>query len=215
MWNCYVSHYQCLSLALLMESGVPQGSVLGLIPFLTYVSDIASTVQNHDINVHLFADDILLYQSTLSESLSILNNNFSVHRQHKWLPELKPPSSQLHQNSCDVVFFTQVSSSTVRTDPSLQKCHQPFQNNQVSWISHWLPSEPQHQHRKDCQRAFLYCGVCVPSEIASQRLLLSHWWHRWSCQDWITASLPTAAPLLTHSSVYRVLFTHLPAWWKI
>ena len=73
-----VSHNQCLSPALPMESGVPQGSVLGPILFLAYVSDIASIAQTHDINVHLFADDILLYQSTTSASSSILADNISV-----------------------------------------------------------------------------------------------------------------------------------------
>jgi hypothetical protein len=73
-----VSHNHCISTALPMEYGVPQGSVLGPILFLVYISDIASIVKLHNINVHLFADDILLYHSAQSESASILGENISA-----------------------------------------------------------------------------------------------------------------------------------------
>ena len=39
--------------------GVPQGSVLGLLLFILYVSDLESVVKHS--TVKLFADDVLLY----------------------------------------------------------------------------------------------------------------------------------------------------------
>jgi len=46
-------------------SGVPQGSVLGLVVFLLYVNDIPSVVNS---NLVLYADDIKLYRIIKSEA---------------------------------------------------------------------------------------------------------------------------------------------------
>ena len=45
-----------------MISGVPQGSVLGPLLFLIYVSDINSVVLSRDSKLALYVDDILLYR---------------------------------------------------------------------------------------------------------------------------------------------------------
>ena len=47
-----------------VTSGVPQGSVLGPVLFLLYVNDITSSIQSQ---VHLFADDCLIYRTINSK----------------------------------------------------------------------------------------------------------------------------------------------------
>jgi hypothetical protein len=44
-----------------MNCGVPQGSVLGPILFLLYISDIPPLINRHGLDNHLFADDTQLY----------------------------------------------------------------------------------------------------------------------------------------------------------
>jgi hypothetical protein len=60
-----------------VKSGVPQGSVLGPILFSLYISDVVSLVHRHGLEVHLFADDILIYGSSPSCNSSALSSQVS------------------------------------------------------------------------------------------------------------------------------------------
>ena len=51
----------CISNKLSVLSGVPQGSVLGLLLFICYINDIATAI-SPDSEINMFADDITLYR---------------------------------------------------------------------------------------------------------------------------------------------------------
>lgn len=81
--------------------GVPQGSVLGPLLFILYVSDIVQLVESHNLNIHLFADDVQVFgscapaeSSELSIRLSLcLDSVIAWFKEHRLL--LNPDKSEV------------------------------------------------------------------------------------------------------------------------
>ena len=64
-------------------SGVPQGSVLGTLLFLTYINDVASIKLSVNTKLSLYADDMLLYKViTSSEDYAELQEDINLI--HNW-----------------------------------------------------------------------------------------------------------------------------------
>ena len=82
-----------------VTSGVPQGTVLGPLPFLIFINNIT---KNTSSNVRLFADDFLLYHTRNCEADAItLQKDIDIMQQWeaKWLMEFKP-------DKCEVITIT-------------------------------------------------------------------------------------------------------------
>ena len=74
-----------------IESGVPQGSVLGLLLFLVYINDLERNIKS---NVKFFADDTMLFSLVKDPvtSANDLNHDLDMiyQRAHQWKMEFNP-----------------------------------------------------------------------------------------------------------------------------
>ena len=80
----------------IVESGVPQGSVLGPLLFLIYINDVERNIKS---NIKFFADDTMLFSIVYDPSISAndLNHDLNIILQwaYQWKMEFNPdPSKQ-------------------------------------------------------------------------------------------------------------------------
>ena len=95
-----------------VESGVPQGTVLGPLMFLCHINDLPDTVKSQ---VRLFADDCLLYRQIKSQTdHSILQNDLI--ELEKWAAKW---GMRFNAKKCYVQFL--LSTMQMAIHPWLQK----------------------------------------------------------------------------------------------
>ena len=56
-----------------LSSGVPQGSVLGPLLFVMYVSEIDAVIRSHSFQYHQYADDLMIYMSLIPKAFDDLS----------------------------------------------------------------------------------------------------------------------------------------------
>ena len=69
-----------------VESGVPQGSVLGPLLFLIYINDLESDVKS---NIKFFADDTMLFSIVKDPAISANDLNHDLNTIHQWAQQWK------------------------------------------------------------------------------------------------------------------------------
>ena len=69
-----------------IESGVPQGSVIGPLLILIYVDDLKKNIKS---NIIFFADDTMLFSIVKQPVISANNLNHDLKVIHEWLTQRK------------------------------------------------------------------------------------------------------------------------------
>lgn len=123
-----------------VNSGVPQGSVLGPLLFLVYINDITSCV-HESVGIRLFADDCLLYravestddQTTLNNSLNAISNWCD-----KWgmkLNETKTVFMRITNKKFPLLYDYSINGSQIAHTNSFKYLGVTFTNN-LTWSTH-------------------------------------------------------------------------------
>ena len=104
-----------------IEAGVPQGSVLGALLFLIYISDITMNIHSDELNCLLYADDTSLFDIVESPNDSADKLNHDLEEMHSWaktwLVTINPTKTEcitfsVKQTSNQIYFTTEKKSQS-------------------------------------------------------------------------------------------------------
>ena len=86
-----------------IESGVPQGSVLGPLLFLVYSNDLERNIKS---NIKLFADDTMLFSIVKNPEISANDPNHDLDVIHQWAHQWKLEFNPDPTEQATEVFFS-------------------------------------------------------------------------------------------------------------
>ena len=179
-----------------VSSGVPQGSVLGPIPFLPYINDLPDQVRSR---VRLFADATAIYLAISSEGelITLQNDVFTLEKwEQRWDMSFNPSKCQvLHitRAKCPIQTRYILHGTVLESVPSAK-----YLGGTISDNLSWTPPPPTHTHWFSLQESTqspqtITVGMCFNSVVPAYS---NRYYKTWSC----TAGLPvtTSAPLVWH-----------------
>jgi hypothetical protein len=62
---------------IVVDCGVPQGSVQGPFQFVCYTEDVCNVFDRHGVNHHLFADDMQIYVSGTADTVNLMRQQLA------------------------------------------------------------------------------------------------------------------------------------------
>ena len=90
-----------------IESGVPQGSVLGPLLFLIYVNDLEKNIKS---NIKFLADDIMLFSIVKHPVISANDLNHDLKVIHEWAYQWKLEYNPDHSKQATELLFSYIKS---------------------------------------------------------------------------------------------------------
>ena len=136
-----------------LHYGVPQGSVLGSILFILYTQPLYNLIKQHSLSVHLFADDIQIKTSILSQHVNsaISSVETCISDVKNWMVENKQ-----NKTKCLLICPNKCTQNINSTSLSLGRNVIPFSTTAKNLGLHFTDDMRIDMHVQDiCRKVYI------------------------------------------------------------